>query len=39
VLEPLRGLRDAYRRVRLGLLRLALRRRRRITMNAGRRLD
>jgi transglutaminase superfamily protein/uncharacterized protein DUF4129 len=39
VLEPLRGLRDAYRRVRLGLLRLALRRRRRITMNTGRRLD
>jgi transglutaminase-like putative cysteine protease len=28
-LEPLRGLRDAYRRARLGLLRLALRRKRR----------
>jgi transglutaminase-like putative cysteine protease len=29
VLEPLRGLRDAYRRIRFGLLRLAVRRRRR----------
>jgi transglutaminase-like putative cysteine protease len=39
VLEPLRGLRDAYRRVRLGLLRLALRRRRRVRLAARDRLD
>jgi transglutaminase-like putative cysteine protease len=37
VLEPLRGLRDAYRRVRLGLLRLALRRRRSVRISARRR--
>jgi hypothetical protein len=37
LLEPLRGLRDAYRRARLGLLRLALRRRRRVKVT--RRLD
>jgi transglutaminase-like putative cysteine protease len=39
ILVPLRGLRDAYRRVRLGLLRLALRRRRRITIRTSRQLD